>query len=399
MLELPGEETKSHLARTVLGRHSIRKFLPRPVPREGVEEVVVSAPGAAGVSRRSCAVAGIVIVMIVWGSTFVVTKAAVHEIPPLTLTFLRFLITAAVLVPIAAARGGLKRLPQPLPLAALVLMGLTGVAIFHVGFTYAMVYGSAAQGAIVFALVPAAVVIAAIVGLKEAPSKHRIAGILLSVCGVALVVATGESGSASPAPLLGAAFMLGAVAAWAAYTALAKRLAATDQVVLIACVSVIGMAMVLPAAAVELSLVPWPDPSLQGWLGTLFLGVVASALAFVVYSRALRELDASLVGAYLNLDPIVGVLTAVIFLGEKLGLWQISGGVVALAGMWLASVERGGPDPGRNSPTTDVVGEAARWALPAVPPCRGQGAMDPRVATMRADCQVYPIPGATSAPP
>jgi drug/metabolite transporter (DMT)-like permease len=133
-----------------------------------------------------------------------------------------------------------------------------------------------------------------------------------------------------------------------AYTVLAKQLAGTDQVVVIACVSVIGMAMVLPAAAVELSLVPWPDPSLQGWLGTLFLGVVASALAFVVYSRALRELDASLVGAYLNLDPIVGVLTAVIVLGETLRLWQVSGGVVALAGMWLASVERGVPE--RSSP-------------------------------------------------
>jgi drug/metabolite transporter (DMT)-like permease len=299
--------------------------------------------GDSVISRRCCALAGIVIAMIVWGSTFVVTKAAIHEIPPLTLTFLRFLVAAAILVPLAAARGGLRRLPQPLPLATLVLMGLTGVAIFHVGFTYAMVYGSATQGAIVFALVPAAVVVAAVVGLKEAPSKRRITGILLSVCGVALVVATGESGSASPAPLLGAIFMLGAVAAWAAYTVLAKQLAGTDQVVVIACVSVIGMAIVLPAAAVELSLVPWPDPSLQGWLGTLFLGVVASALAFVVYSRALRELDASLVGAYLNLDPIVGVLTAVIFLGETLGLWQISSGVVALAGMWLASVERGGP--------------------------------------------------------
>jgi uncharacterized membrane protein len=151
------------------------------------------------ISRRSCALAGIVIAMIVWGSTFVVTKAAIHEIPPLTLTFLRFLVAAAILVPLAAARGGLRRLPQPLPLATLVLMGLTGVAIFHVGFTYAMVYGSATQGAIVFALVPAAVVVAAVVGLKEAPSKRRITGILLSVCGVALVVATGESGSASPA--------------------------------------------------------------------------------------------------------------------------------------------------------------------------------------------------------
>ena len=41
-----------------------------------------------------------------------------------------------------------------------------------------------------------------------------------------------------------------------------------------------------------------------------------------------------------NLDPIVGVLTAVILLGETLGLWQVVGGVVALAGMWLASFER-----------------------------------------------------------
>jgi drug/metabolite transporter (DMT)-like permease len=310
-------------------------------------------------SRRAWAIVGIVIVVIVWGSTFVVTKAAVHDIPPLTLTFLRFLIASAILVPIAAGRGGLGRLPRPLPLAALAWMALTGVAIFHIGFTYAMVFGSAAEGAIVFALVPAAVVVAAVVGLKEVPSKGRITGILLSVCGVALVVATREGGGASPAPLLGAVFMLGAVAAWAAYTVLAKRLAGTDQVVVIACVSVMGMTMVLPAAAVELALVPWPDPSRQAWLGTLFLGGVASALAFVVYSRALRDLDASLVGAYLNLDPIVGVLTAVILLGETLGVWQMVGGVVALAGMWLASFERdaqrpvelrAGPCVGRSSP-------------------------------------------------
>jgi hypothetical protein len=122
--------------------------------------------------------------------------------------------------------------------------------------------------------------------------------------------------------------------------------------------------MILPAAAVELALVPWPDPSLQGWLGTLFLGGIASALAFVVYSRALRELDASLVGAYLNLDPIVGVLTAVILLGEALGVWQVVGGVVALAGMWLASVERGAQPRRRVRASRDHEARGVeRWSL------------------------------------
>jgi drug/metabolite transporter (DMT)-like permease len=64
---------------------------------------------------------------------------------------------------------------------------------------------------------------------------------------------------------------------------------------------------------------------------------MASGAGLLVYNRALRVLDASLVGAYINLVPIVGVLTAVLFLGESLAGWQITGAVLALVGMWLAS--------------------------------------------------------------
>ena len=83
----------------------------------------------------------------------------------------------------------------------------------------------------------------------------------------------------------------------------------------------------------------WHSPSWQAWIAVLFLGVIASALAYIVYSFALRELDASLVGVFTNLDPIVGVLTAVLFLGETLHSGQVVGGVLALVGMWLASGE------------------------------------------------------------
>src|ERR671914_397624 len=126
----------------------------------------VSARGStvtAETMRRSTALASVILVMVVWGSTFVVTKAAVSEIPPLTLAVLRFGIASGVLLPIAAARGGVRRLPQPLPLAALALMSFTGIALFHVAFNYALVYGSASQGALIFALVPAAVGLAAVV--------------------------------------------------------------------------------------------------------------------------------------------------------------------------------------------------------------------------------------------
>jgi drug/metabolite transporter (DMT)-like permease len=291
--------------------------------------------------RRSLAILALIVLMIVWGSTFVVTKAAAQDIPPLTLAALRFLVAAMVLIPIALSRGGLARLPKPVPWGALSLMALSGIAIFAVTFTYALVHGSASQGALIYALVPACVALAAVLYLAEKVSRHRIAGIVLSIMGVVLVTMTGERSAEAPHPVLGALWMLGAVIAWATYTVFAKRLAQADFVVTIATISTLGALMLVPLSAIELSVTPWSNPSASAWVGVLFLGIAASALAYIVYGFALRELDASLVGVYTNLDPIVGVATAVLLLGEELYAGQIAGGLVAFLGMWLASKPEG----------------------------------------------------------
>jgi drug/metabolite transporter (DMT)-like permease len=301
------------------------------------------------ISRRAYALAGITLVMIVWGITYVVTKAAVREIPPLTLAALRYLIAASVLVPIAMARSGSMRLPRPVSFAPLAWMGLTGIVILTVGFNYGLIYGSASQGALLYALSPAAVAIAAVLWLGETLSRRRIGGIVLSVAGTALIVASGEIDRSAPRPLLGALCMLAGIVAWACYTVIAKRLAGADPIVVIAWVSMIGMAMLLPLAGVELLQGPTPKPGLAAWLATLFLGAVASAVAYVVYNLALRELDASLVGAYFTLDPIVGVATAIVFLGEVLRGGQVAGGVIALAGMWLAAASPASSALGRDT--------------------------------------------------
>lgn len=288
-------------------------------------------------SRRSLALVMLVATMVVWGSTFVITKAAARDIAPMMLATLRFFTAAAVLLPYAWLRGDWQALPKPIPWGALLGMALTGIATFTIAFNYALVYGSASQGALIYALLPAAVAVAAVVFLQERMSKRRIAGIVLSIVGVGLVALGSQSDSSSPQPLLGAVWMIGAVVSWAAYTIFAKRLADADQAVTIALVSVFGTLMLVPLAVIELSHAPWQTPSAQAWMGVIFLGVAASALAYIAYGYALRELEANLVGAFINLDPLVGVLTAVLFFGETLHSGQMLGGAVALAGMWLAS--------------------------------------------------------------
>jgi drug/metabolite transporter (DMT)-like permease len=289
------------------------------------------------IARRSYALAALIAVMIVWGSTFVITKAAVREIPPWTLAALRFLIALVVLVPFAIARGGLACLPRPLPIGALLAMGVTGISVFAVGFNLGLYYASASQGALIFALIPAAVAGAAVIALKERISRRRALGILLSVAGVGWVAVSGQQDTGSPNPLLGAVCMLSTVFAWAVYTVVAKKLADADQVVVLTVITAMGALILVPFAALELMQGPRPMPSLQAWVGTVYLGVVGSAVAYLVYNVTLRQLDASLVGALTNLDPIVGLITAVLFLGESLGGGQIAGGLIALIGMWLAS--------------------------------------------------------------
>jgi drug/metabolite transporter (DMT)-like permease len=290
--------------------------------------------------RRRGALLGVVLLMVVWGSTFVVTKAAVREVPPFTLAAVRFIIAVLVLAPFAMTRGGLGRLPQPLPWRVLLLMALTGIVILTVGFNFALQYGSASQGSLIYALTPGAIALGAVIALRERVSRRRTAGIVLSIAGVAWLIVSGESQAESPAPLAGAACMLAGVIAWVVYTVAAKRLAAADQIVVITVVSVLGALMLLPFAAVELLQSPRSMPSLQASLGIAYLGVLASAAAYLVYNLALRELDASLVGVLSNLDPIVGVVTSVVFLDESLNAGQMGGGSLALIGMWLASSPR-----------------------------------------------------------
>lgn len=300
----------------------------------------MQSTGAAAAARRKAAIFALVLAMIVWGSTFVVTKAAMREFPPFTLAFLRFAIATVVLTAVLR-RGALAELRTSVSAGRLIFLAFTGVALFTAGFNLALVYGSAAQGALLYATIPAVVAICAVMFLGERLSRRRIVGIALSMLGAASIVVTGEaSGADAPAPLLGAALMIGTVFLWGAYTVAAKPIAAANQAAVTFALSALGALMLAAPSAVELGIAGWPAATLEGWAGVVYLAVFASAGAYALYNFALRELDASTVGAYTNIDPLVGVATAFFFLGETLAPLQGVGAAIVIAGMWLASTER-----------------------------------------------------------
>lgn len=288
-------------------------------------------------TSRPLAIVALLAVMVVWGSTFVVTKAGMAELPPLTMAFIRVTIGTLVLLPIAIPR--MRASHSTLPWKWIWLMGLVGVTVYYVVFNSSLAYTSASQGALVQSSIPAVTALIAVLWLREAASAMRVFGIVLSIVGVLIVFAGGstQASGAAPQPVLGNLLMFASVVCWGWYTAMAKRVAESDAIVVTTWVTGIGAAMLLPLAVYELWGQPLPRPSAGALLGVAYLGVFASGAGYVLYNFALKGMAASQVGVFTNLIPIVGVLTGVIALGEPLAWQAIVGGIVVMLGVWLTS--------------------------------------------------------------
>lgn len=269
----------------------------------------------------------------VWGSTFVVTKELVGLWPPFTLALARVGSGTLMLMPLAIAR---HRRGTRLPWGTIWLMGLLGVTLYYLLFNLAMVYISASQGALVQASIPAMTALVAVVWLRERATAVRWLGIALSVGGV-LIVFSGNGADPGKSTLAGNFLMFASVVCWALYTALAKRVANFETLVITTCVTGTGTLLLVPFSAYEIVSTGLQPLPITGWMGVLYLGGVASGLAYVLYNASLRHLDAGAVGVYTNLIPVVGVLTGVAFLGEPLSLRAIVGGAVVMLGVWITS--------------------------------------------------------------
>ncbi|HEY7639206.1 MAG TPA: DMT family transporter [Steroidobacteraceae bacterium] len=280
----------------------------------------------------------LLVTMVIWGSTFVVTKGINDQVQPFTLAFVRVAIGALVLLVgafVRQARGGEHVRWSALPWGTMVTMAVVGVVVYYGVFNYSLVYTSAAQGALVQSCIPAMTALFAVVWLREHASALRWSGIALSMVGV-LIVFSGSVEQPGSASLAGNFLMFLSAVLWGLYTSMAKRVANYDALQVTAGILGAGALLLLPLAGFEVAAAGIPQVNLQGWLGIAYLGAGASGIAWMMYSAALKHLDASEAGVYTNLIPIVGVVMG-IMLGEPLSVRAIVGGLVVLVGVWMTS--------------------------------------------------------------
>jgi drug/metabolite transporter (DMT)-like permease len=298
-------------------------------------------------SSRAAAYAGLTASIAFWGASFVATKLLLREWTPPVLVTVRFVIGTAVLALTLLVRGSL-RLPRRDELAALALLGFLGITVHQWLQATGLQTAAASVSSWIVATTPIFVALLGWTILRERLTAARGLGIAVAAGGMAIVISRGDlSLLVSGASWLpGDGLILLSAVNWAVFTVLSKRLIALRPaddhrrdrpVLLMFYVLALGLLFSFPWLGVQgFGESTWPLTT-QGWLSLMVLGVGCSGLAYIFWYTGLEAIDATQVGSFLYLEPIVTTLVAYPILGEPVSVSLVTGGAAILFGLWLVN--------------------------------------------------------------
>ena len=317
--------------------------------------------------RRDAVGAGLVAVTL-WGLAPVATRAAVGHLSPLPLLLIRMAAASLVLLP--WAWPVFQRL-RPRSAGRLLAAGILGLVGYNLPVTAGLRWLPAATVGLLLATEPVWVMVLGRVFLGERGGVRSWVGSAAALAGVAVLAGPGAiSAACGYRALAGTGLVLAGTLAFAAYTIVARPLSrefgavpATAASTVTGSVPYLAAAGMLPGAGLG-----HLGPAV--WAELAFLALGSTAAGLLLWNVAVLAGGTTQVSLLLYLEPAVSVLGAVLFLGERVSLTMIGGGLLILTGVAIASSSAAGIMPGR---ATIARLAAIRSRRGAGPPSRPAG--------------------------
>ncbi len=289
-----------------------------------------SAPtGAPRIDPRL--IASLAAVYVIWSSTYLAMRIAVHDLPPLLMASLRFLAAGSVMLVIALRRGATwptaREWLRIAPVGALLFLGGNGFTAI------AELTVSSGGAAVVCATMPLWVGVLGLV-TGERPSTREWLALVVGFIGV-LVLMGGPTLAGKPEHI---ALLVLAPICWALGSILARRVpgkAAKDSFMLPAMEMLTGGAALLVVAAIRGERIP-TDASAESWIALAYLWLFGSLVAFTAYSWLLRNARPIVATSYAYVNPILAVIIGAVISGEQLGITTVVANVLIVGAVWLA---------------------------------------------------------------
>src|SRR5713101_2996851 len=287
---------------------------------------------------RWARVAGLVVLYLSWGSTYMAMRVALRVFPPLLLLGARCFLAGIILFLIARARGA------AFPSRAEIVNGF-GIAVLvlvlgHGLVTWGIQYVPSGVAAILVSVVPAWMALVAWRLLRESPSRRAVTGLVTGFAGLLLVVGASANGGVR---LVGVGALLLAPICWAIGSIMNRRAQLPRDPLLSAAIQLMAAAPVLALAGVaggeparlHLGAITWETIA-----AFFYLVVVGYVVGFGVYTWLLQVAPIPTVSTYAYVNPLVAVALGFAFLGEHIKASTLVGGFIILSGVAMIVLDR-----------------------------------------------------------
>jgi drug/metabolite transporter (DMT)-like permease len=282
------------------------------------------------------------IIYFVWGSTFLAIRVGVHEVPPLLLAAMRFLVAGLVLYGWTIARG--ERSPDRRQWASAFLLAFL-IFVLDYGFLFwAEQRVPSGLAAVMMATIPVFMALSEILILRTQKLTVRLAlALVIGIAGVAVLVSRSLNLGGAPIDGAGAgALIIGAIS-WSIASALTRKLPLPSSKIVSSGAQMLagGVLLTFASAAVgEFRSFHPATVSLAAWLSLLYLIVAGSIIGFTAYVWLIHHESPTKVGTYAYVNPVVAVIIGYFFGGEAIGPRTILGTAFVIVSVVVITTAR-----------------------------------------------------------
>ena len=290
-------------------------------------------------SGRAVAIIEVLFATIIWASSFVLVKMVLSNLGPLTIAGLRYFLAFLVLLPFMILKRQAIRKISPGTWFQLALTGLSAYTIGNGALFWGLKYLPATTTSFLMGLSPLLILFGGMIFLKETPSRLQVVGVTIALLGNALFFSSGLQ----PGEPLGIAIVAFGLLGFSAFGVLGRGVARDNRADTI---HLTGFSLGIGGGLLLLVALPvegWPVFDQKALLIILWLAIVNTALAYILYNHALKTITALEVNVFLNLSPLGTATLAWFLLGERLSFQELCGVVIVIVGVTLVQLKRGYP--------------------------------------------------------
>jgi drug/metabolite transporter (DMT)-like permease len=275
----------------------------------------------------------VVIAVVIWSVSFVVTKVALTTFPPFGLGLFRFGLASFLIGFYVMTRKDIKKPPLQ-DMKKLAFSGFLGITVYFSLENLGVKYSTTSDAALIVASYPAITLLLEVLFLRVKCSAASLAGVGLAIAGVYILVSVTQYSEAIDR-LFGDVLLILAGIIWACYNFITKSIVSTYSMTTITFYQFAAGAIgFLPLSLFETE--QWSTPATESLAAAIFLGVFCSLVAFYLYAYGLRRVSSSTAVMIMNLVPIIGVFFSVVILDEALHSVQLLGGSIIIVGVILS---------------------------------------------------------------